>query len=280
MAQSQLEPAVRLIAPPRRWRGLGLGELWRTRRILLVLSQRDFKSRYRNLVLGFVWVILEPLLLTIIISALLGTILGRGERYGLPFPVFLFLAWTSFRVWSRMVNQGGGSIRGNGALVERVHLPRAHFPLSVGAVSFIDFLAMSVVLLGLEAWYGITPGIGMLTLPILLAIMYAFGLGLAFFFSAASMSVPDMDILRTLIVRSWFWLSPVFYSSADIPEQWRTLYYLNPMVVVIEGMRWAFARTPVPPPEAWIIGGASAAVTLVVGYLFFRFREPWFADLM
>lgn len=232
------------------------------------------------MLLGFLWVVLEPLLLTIIITVLLGLIIDRGERYGLPFPVFLFLAWTGFRVFSRLVNQGGASIRGNGALVDRIYLPRAFFPLSAGVVSLLDFAAMTAALSALLLFYSIAPGIGLLTLPLLLAIMFAFGLGLAFFFSASAMSVPDMDIVRALMVRSWFWLCPVIYPSTIVPEELRGLYYLNPMVVVIEGLRWAFAQTPAPPPEAWILGSLTAVVTLVVGYLYFRRREPFFADLM
>jgi lipopolysaccharide transport system permease protein len=280
MSETLTERPVRVVVPPPRWPGLGLRELWQTRRILVVLSKRSFRARYSNMLLGVVWVILEPLLLTAIIAVLLGVVLDRGERYGLPYPVFLFLAWTGYRVWSRLANQGGLSIRGNGPLVERVYLPRAHFPLSVAGVSLVDLAAMVGALLVLLAVYGISPGIGLLTVPLIVLIMYAFGIGLAFFFSAASMSVPDVDIVRTLMVRAWFWLSPVIYSSADVPEQWRMLYYLNPMVVVIEGLRWAFAQAPMPPPEAWVLGATTAAITLVVGYVYFRRREPWFADLM
>ena len=280
MAQQDPDLPLLIVVPPPRWRGLGIGELWRERRILSVLSRRQLKARYRNMLLGFLWVVLEPLLLTIIITVLLGLIIDRGERYGLPFPVFLFLAWTGFRVFSRLVNQGGASIRGNGALVDRIYLPRAFFPLSAGVVSLLDFAAMAVALIALLVFYAIVPGIGLLTLPLMLAIMFAFGLGLAFFFSAAAMSIPDMDIVRALMVRSWFWLCPVIYPSTIVPEEIRWLYYLNPMVVVIEGLRWAFAQAPVPPPEAWLLGSMTAAITLVPGYVYFRRREPFFADLM
>lgn len=279
MANTRTDSTAATISPPRRWRGLGLTELWDGRRILAVLSKRQFKAKYNSLALGFVWVILEPLLLTIIITLLLEAVLERGGRYGLPFPVFLFTGWIALRVWSRLVTSGGSSIKGNKALVERIYLPRAFFPLSEMVVSFVDFAAMVVALLALLFYYGISPGIGMLALPLLVAIMFAFGMGLAFFFSAASLRAPDLDIVRALIVRSWFWLSPVLYTIENVPEEWRNLYFLNPLAVVVEGLRWAFTQTPMPPAEAWAIGGTSAALILVVGYLYFRRQEPWFADL-
>lgn len=280
MSDPRTEPIAAAITPPTRWRGLGFAELWDRRHVLAVLSKRQLKAKYSSLALGFVWVILEPLLLTIIITVLLEAVLGRAERYGLPFPVFLFTGWTAIRVWSRLVTSGGSSIKGNRALVERVYLPRAFFPLSEMVVSVVDFTAMAVALLALLFYYGITPGVGMVALPLIVAIMFAFGMGLAFFFSAASLRAPDLDIVRALIVRSWFWLSPILYTIEDVPEEWRSLYFLNPLAVVIEGIRWAFAQAPMPPIEAWIIGGVSSVLLLIAGYLYFRRQEPWLADLL
>jgi lipopolysaccharide transport system permease protein len=120
----------------------------------------------------------------------------------------------------------------------------------------------------------------MLSLPIVLAIMYAAGLGLAFFFAAASLRYADVDFVLPLLGQAWFWASPIVYPSTVVPEAWRTLYYLNPMVVVIEGTRWAFAQAPMPPLEAWVLGASTAGLLLVFGYLYFRQREPLFADLM
>ncbi len=278
MTSSPGDPTVTLIKPPRRWPGFGFGELWRGRRVLLALAQQQFKARYSNMALGVAWVLLEPLLLTAIMAIMLGFILGRGDRYGLPYPVFLFTAWTAFRVFSRVVSQGGSSVRANGTLLERVYLPRALFPLSVALTSLVDLAFMVIALLALLFVYGITPGIGVLALPVLVAILYTFSLGLAFLFSATSMSLPDVEFVRGLMVRAWFWLSPIIYPSTLVPEELRNFYYLNPLVVVVEGFRWAFAQSPMPPPEAWLIGASSASVILVGGYIYFRRREPFFAD--
>lgn len=270
--------AITTIKPPPRWPGFGLGELWRLRRVLFVLAHRQFRARYSRMVLGVVWVLLEPLLLSFIVAALLTLIFDRGDRYGLPFPVFLFIGWLAFKVFSRVVSQGGSSIRSNGSLVERIYIPRAYFPLSVGLNSLVDLLFMTIALVPLLIWYDIRPGVGLLTVPILVLILYAFSLGLAFFFAAGSLALPDLDFVRGLFVRAWMWISPVIYPASFVPEDIRTLYWLNPMAVVIEGFRWAFAQSPAPPPEAWIIGGVSASVILVAGYAYFRQRQAAFPD--
>lgn len=274
------EPTVTVFKPPGRWPGLGLGEMWRMRSVLWVLTRRQFKTRYENMVLGALWVLIEPLLLTVLITVFMGLVLGREDRMGLPFPVFLFCAWVVWRPFARVVNQGGSAIRGNAALVERIYLPRAFFAMSVALVSVLDFIFMVLALGLLLLFYGVTPGLGLLLVPVLLVIMYAFALGAAYLSSAIGMSFPDMEFVRPMLVRAWFWMSPILYPSAAVPEDWRSLYYLNPMVVVIEGSRWAFTQTPMPPIEAWLIGASGAAVALIAGFTYFRRRESFFSDLM
>jgi lipopolysaccharide transport system permease protein len=280
MPGTPAKPDVKLITPPARWPGLGLGEMWRARRVLWVLSQRQFKARYSNMVLGVLWVLLEPLMLTIIITVFMGLVMGRGERLGLPFPVFLFAAFVVWRPFTKVVNAGGASIKANAVFVERIYLPRAFLPLSDALVSVVDLAFMALAFSLLIMLFGITPGMGLLVWPIALVVMYAFGLGAAFFSAAVGMSFPDIDFIRPLLVRAWFWMSPILYPSTMVPEEWRNLYYLNPMVLVIDATRWAFTQTPSPPLQEWIIGASSAGVVLVFGYVYFRRRDPLFSDLL
>jgi lipopolysaccharide transport system permease protein len=280
MSRPADDPIVTVLRPPDHWPGFGLRELWLTRRIIFVLVQRMLLVRYRQAVLGFAWIIIQPLVLTIIITVFLGLILGDQTRYGLPFPVFLFSAWLVWRPFQRVLMEGSKSIEANGSLVKRVDLPRAVFPISISIATMVDLLSLALALVVMLMVYSISPGIGLLTMPILVAIMYAAGLGAAFFFSASSLRYADMEFVVQLLAQAWFWGSPIIYPSTAIPEPWRTLYYFNPMVVVIEGTRWAFTQTPMPPLEAWLIGGASAAAMLISGYMYFRRRESVFADLI
>jgi lipopolysaccharide transport system permease protein len=246
----------------------------------MVLVRRGLLVRYRHAALGFAWIIIQPLVLTLIVSVFLGLIMGRGDRYGLPFPVFLFIAWTAWRVFQRIMTDGGSSILQNGSLIQRIYLPRVYFVLAIAIETFVDYVALVAALLVMLFVFDVSPGIGLLTLPILVAIVYAAGLGVAFFFAAAGLKYKDMFFVVPLVAQAWFWMSPIIYTSEVVPEQWRNFYYLNPLVVVIEGMRWGFAQTPMPPLEAWLIGGASATVMLVLGYVYFRQRESIFADLL
>jgi lipopolysaccharide transport system permease protein len=280
MTTAQPEVTSTTIQPPDRWPILGFGELWQTRRILWVLAQRVIKVRYQQTVLGILWVVLQPLLLTIIISVFMGLILDRGQRLDLPFAVFLFPAWVVWRTFSKDISEGGNSVLANGALVQRIYLPRLYFPLSIILASLVDLFFMTMALLVLLIVYGVAPGIGLLALPFALLIMYAAAIGVALFFAATSVQYRDMDILVPLMVQAWFWSSPIIYPTQLIPEWIRTFYYLNPLAVVIDTFRWAFTQTPAPPLEAWFLGSSVAAIMLVVGFVFFRRREPLFADWM
>jgi lipopolysaccharide transport system permease protein len=280
MQSPSAEPPTAVIEPPRRWPGTGLDEMWASRRILWVLARRLVMIRYRNTALGIAWVIIQPLLLTVLIAVFLGLLMGRDDRMGIPYPVFLFTAWVGWRVFTRVMSQGGNSIESNSTLIQRIYLPRVFLPLAVVLASLLDFFFMVVALLVLLAVYGISPGVGVVTVPVLTLIMYAAALGTAFIFSTSSLRHPDIDVLIPLLVQAWFWMSPVIYPSSIIPEPWRTLYYLNPMAVVIEGLRWAFAQSPVPPPEEWLLGSATAALLLVLGFVYFRKGESTISDLL
>jgi lipopolysaccharide transport system permease protein len=271
-------PRPHPIVPAREWPVFGFGELWRTRRILLVLSQRILKVRYQQTALGIVWVILQPLALVIIVSVFLGLVIARGQRLDLPFPAFLFPAWVVWRIFSKVISEGGNSVLSNGALVQRIYLPRVFFPLAIALSSLVDLFFLIVAMLVMLFIYGIVPGVGVLMLPVALAIMYAAAVGTAFLFGATSPQYRDMDILVPLITQAWFWMSPIIYPSQSIPENLRAFFYLNPVAVVIDTFRWAFTGTPHPPLEAYVAGASVAALLLVVGFIYFRRREPLFAD--
>lgn len=277
------DPKMSLLRPPSRWPNFGFVEAWRMRRILFVLAQRLLLVRYRQAVLGFAWIIIQPLVLSLIMAVFLGLALNRGSVDGIPFPLYIFAAWVPFRVFTRVVSEGATSVSGNGSLVQRIYLPRMFFPLSIAIATLADYAAMVVTMLVLMLLYGYVPGLELLMLPLTMAILYAAGLGVGFFFAASSLRYQDMTFVIPLLTQVWFWASPIFYSSAIVPAAWRHLYYLNPMVVTIEATRWAFlgsAHVPAPTLSAWVIGASSAGIMLVAGFFYFKQREPVFADLM
>jgi len=268
------------VVPAGQWPILGFSELWEGRRILFVLAQRLLKVRYQHTALGIAWVVLQPLVLVLIVSVFMGFVIDRGVRDGLPFAVWLFPAWVAWRIFQKVASEGGSAVGANGALVQRIYLPRIYFPTAVALASVIDLVFMMVAQLVLQMAYGIVPGPGLLMLPVAVVIMYLAALGFSFFFSSSSLQYRDMDIVKPLVMQAWFWMSPIIYPVSRLPEEIQPIYYLNPIAVVVEAFRWAFTRTPMPPPEAWVAGAFSATVFFVAGYVYFRRHEPLFADLM
>ena len=277
-AAPDLTPNV--IEPADKWPILGFRELWQTRRTLWVLTRRVIKVRYQDTVLGIGWVVLQPLILVLIVSVFMGLILERGQRMDLPFAAFLFPGWVVWRTFSKVIGEGGSSILANGALVQRIYLPRLYFPLSINLASVVDLVFMIMALLVLLLVYGISPGIGLVSIPLAILIMYALQVGVSLIFGALSVQYRDMDLIVPLVIQVWFWSSPIIYATQLIPERYQPFYYLNPIAVVIDAFRWGFTQTPAPPTYAWVEGGVVSAVVLVIGYVLFRRREPLFADYL
>ena len=276
---SQPQPAmtVTVIEPPGRWPGLGLGEFWRLRRICLVLTRRNLMVRYRQTVIGAAWSLLQPILLMIVFTVFFG-FLGRGLTNGLPFPVFYLLGLVPYQMVSKILSEGNSSVVGNSALVTRVYFPRIYFPTSVALASLTDFMIALIPIAALLVVFNLVPGPTVVFAPMLVAVAWFAALGIAYLFSALNVAYRDITQLMPFFTQLLMFISPIIYSSTIIPEPYRMLYYLNPFALVVEGFRWSLANGPVPPWYAWILGPVVAGGLLFVGYVFFRTREPLFAD--
>jgi lipopolysaccharide transport system permease protein len=277
VARGRGDTSITVIGPPRGWPGLGLAEFWRYREICFVLVKRNLMVRYRQTVVGAGWSILQPLALMAVFSVFFG-LLARLPTNGLPFPVFYFLGLLPWQMTSKIMTEGTHSVVANSALVTRVYFPRAYFPTSVALSSFIDLLLATTALVVLLAISGIVPGATVVVAPYFIAVAWMAGLGVAFWLSALNVTYRDVSQMLPFLTQMWMFGSPIIYPSALIPEPFHTWYFLNPMALVVEGMRWAIAGTPVPVPVAWVLGTASAVFLLVSGYVFFRRREATFAD--
>jgi lipopolysaccharide transport system permease protein len=275
--QGPVQPTV--IEPPRRWPGFGLAEFWQLRRICLVLARRSLMVRYRQTLIGVSWSLLQPILLMIAFSVFFG-ILARMPTGGMPFPVFFFIGLVPMQMASKILTEGSTSVIANAGLLTRVYFPRAYFPTAVALAALIDlalaFGAMAILLL----WFNVVPGSNVAFVPILIAIGWTSALGVAYWLSALNVAYRDVTQLLPFLAQLWMFTSPVIYSSTLVPESFRPIYFVNPMALVIEGFRWSIAGGAPPPPYAWGIGVAVAALSLGSGYLFFRRREPGFADVV
>jgi lipopolysaccharide transport system permease protein len=256
-----------------------LAETWQARDLLYTFADRDLRLRYRQTALGVVWVVLQPLIAAGIFTFVFGTVAHLSSD-GKPYLLFTFAALTGWNLFSGILTRASACLVGNANLVSRVYFPRLLLPLSVIPAALVDFavsLAMFAVLLVV---YGVRPTPALLTLPLWMLLLAAgsFGTGLV----AASLTVRYRDVQYVLpvMVQLLLYASPVAYAAARVPERWHTLYYLNPLVAVIEGLRWSMLGTDAPSAGSVAWSALVAALAVAAGVVVFRRMERGFADVI
>ena len=277
-AVNQAPPTI-LIEPPRRWEALGLREFWRYRELLYFLIWRDIKVRYKQTVIGAAWAILQPFLTMIVFSVIFGGLIGVPSG-GVPYPIFSYTGLLPWSFFAAALNRSSNSLIYDSNLISKIYFPRLILPFSAVLAMTLDFAAAFIILLAMMFFYGIVPGIAVLTVPffLLLALMTALGCGL--WLSALNVKYRDVVYVIPFLTQLWFFITPVIYPSSVIPAAWQALYSLNPMVGVIEGFRWALLGTA-PAPSASILISTAAVIALLGGGLFyFRRMENEFADVI
>lgn len=274
-----VEVPVTVIEPSRGWVSLRLRALWRSRELLYFLIWRDVKVRYKQTLLGAAWAILQPLLTMVVFSIFFGK-LARMPSDGVPYPLFAYVALVPWTFFANGLILSSGSLVSNQTLLRKVYFPRLVIPISAVASGLIDFGIAFVVLLGLAARYGVTPTSHMLWLPalVLLALVTALGVGL--WFSALNVLYRDIQYVVPFLVQVWLYATPIVYPSSLVPERWRTLYALNPMVGVVEGFRWALLGTGTAPGPMILVSATAALALMIGGLFFFRRMEKSFSDVV
>ena len=255
-------------------------DLWRFRGLFYFLAWRDILVRYKQTVIGIAWNLLRPLITMIIFTIVFGKI-AKLPSNGVPYPIFVFSALLPWQFFSNSLTECSMSLVGNSNLISKVYFPRLIIPASSVIVSFVDFIISFVILIGLMLWYQFIPDWKILTLPLFILLTFATSIGIGLWLTALNVKYRDFRYIVPFIVQFGLFISPVGFSSNVVPEKWRLLYSLNPMVGVIDGFRWA------------ILGGNSAIylpgflfslilifVFLTSGIYYFRKTEKSFADLI
>jgi lipopolysaccharide transport system permease protein len=276
---SAVELPRTVVRPSRGWVSLKLRELWEYRELLYFFIWRDVKVRYKQTALGLTWVVLQPFFTMLIFSLFFGR-LAKVPSDGVPYPIFAFTALLPWTFFAHGVTQSSNSVVSNSNLINKVYFPRMTIPIAAVLSGLADLLPGFVVLLGMMFYYGIFPSAQIVWLPafVLLALIAAMGVGIGL----AAVNVHFRDVRHTVpfLVQSWLFITPIAYPSSLLPERWKTIYALNPMVGVVEGFRWALLDTePAPGPIVWVSAGA-AVVLLVATALYFRRLEKTFADVV
>jgi lipopolysaccharide transport system permease protein len=267
------------IAPSTGWVSLKLHELWEYRELLYFLVWRDIKVRYKQTVLGVAWAIIQPFLTMVVFSVFFGR-LAKIPSDGVPYPVFSYAALVPWTFFAHGLTQASNSIVGSSNLIKKIYFPRLAVPISSVTSGVVDFVLAFTVLLGMMFYYGIVPTVNLLWTPLLLLLALVTSLGVGFWLSALNVQFRDVRYTVPFLTQLWLFATPVAYPSSLLPEPWRTLYGLNPMVGVVEGFRWALLGTDTAPGPIIIVSALISLVLLVGGAFYFRHLERTFADLV
>jgi lipopolysaccharide transport system permease protein len=256
---------------------LNLGELWARRELLYFLVWRDVKIRYKQTVLGAGWAILQPLLTMLIFNLFFGR-LAKVPSDGVPYPLFCFAALVPWSFFAQGVTQASNSMVGNTHLITKVYFPRLAIPLSSVLAGVVDLAFSLATLFGLMLYFGVTPGVQALWLPLFLVLAVVTALGIGLWLSALNVEFRDVRHAVPFLIQVWMFATPIAYPSSLLPEPWRTVFGLNPLTGVVEGVRWSLLHTGPPPVGLAAVSAATALALLVSGAFMFRRMEKSFAD--
>jgi len=270
-------PIVR-IRPLQGWVPIDFQALWSYRELLYFLTWREIKVRYKQTVLGFLWAIIQPLMMMIVFTLFFGT-LAKVPSEGIPYPLFNYAALLPWTLFAEGITRSSLSMVRDVNLVQKIYFPRLVMPAAGILSPLVDFCIAFTILIGMMFYYGYAPTVNLLWLPafILLALLTSLGVGL--WLSAINVKYRDVRYAIPFLVQLWLFASPVVYASSLLPERFQALYGLNPMAGVIEGFRWALLGTE-PPGSLIAVSVAIVVVVLISGAFYFRRMEKTFADVL
>lgn len=255
-------------------------ELWRYRELFYFLAWKDILVRYKQTVIGIAWSVVRPLLSMAILTVIFGRIakLPSGDT---PYPILVYVGMLPWHFFSNTLSLSGNSLINNRNMITKVYFPRIIIPSTAMVVSLVDFLISFAILVCLMLWYGFWPNWKVIVLPLLLLLAALTSLGAGYWVGALNVKYRDFRHIVPFIVRFGLYISPVGFSSTLVPEKWRLLYSMNPMVGVIGGFRWALLGKEVNLYlPGFLLSVGLAMVLFIGGAWFFTITERKFADII
>ncbi len=277
--QNAIEATVVNIRPSSGLRTVDIGELWRYRDLLYFLIWRDIKVRYAQSVLGVSWAVIQPLFFMVLFTFVFGRLAKIGSD-GVPYAIFSYTALVPWTYFSTALTDSAGSLILNTQMLSKVYFPRLIMPVASVLGRLVDFSIALVLVFGMMAWFRMVPTTWILILPVLVFLMVLTAGGLGMWLTALAVQYRDVKYAMTFTVQLLMYAAPVVYPASLIPDRFRLVYGLNPMVGVIEGFRSALLSTNPMPWDLIAVGAAAAIVVVVTGALYFRRMERNFADVV
>lgn len=274
-----VDPAEPLyvVEPPRAWRLPDLQEVWRYRDLFLVLCWRELKLRYRQTALGVIWVILQPLLSSLLLAVIFSRVIGVKST--IPYVLVVFTGMVMWQLFGSGVQRASSSVVMDANLISKVYFPRMIVPLSGIGAALVDFFVSLGVLVVLLAGYRIVPTWRVVTFPAFVVLATAAAIGVSLWMSALNVRYRDFMFAAPFLLQVWMYASPVVYPESVVPERWRVFYELNPAVGFIEGTRWSFFGGEFPMRAVTVSALISVAL-IVTGAIMFRHIERELTDVL
>ena len=257
-----------------------LREAWEYRELLALLAWRDILVRYKQTVIGVAWSVIRPLLLMVVFTVVFGK-LARMPSDDVPYPILVFAALLPWQLFATAFTEASNSLINNASMLSKVYFPRLILPVSAVIVSLMDFLIASAIFGFLMAWYQFVPPWRIVFLPFFLILTLMGALGLGMWMGALNVKYRDFRYIVPFIVQVGLYASPVGFSTNVIPEEWKLIYSLNPMVGVIDGFRWAvLGRDSQLYVHGFVVSAAMVFAIFCFGIVYFRKTERSFADVI
>lgn len=272
-------PAEVVIRPAERWGSLQLREVWEHRELLYILTRRELQIRYKQSFVGIGWAVLQPITLTFVFALFFGRLADVGSE-GLPYPVFALTAFVPWLFFAQSITMSAGSLVVEADLLSKVYFPRVVVPLSRILSLLIDLVIALAVVVIFMILYDVSVEASALVVPLFVGLEVLAAIGIGVFLAALNVRYRDVQVTVPLIVLLWLFATPVVYPGSLVTGPWEYVYAINPMVAVIEGIRWALLGTT--PPDPAVVGISVAAALLALGgaSLYFSRTERSFADII
>jgi len=256
-------------------------DLWHYRELFYFLAWRDILVRYKQTVVGIAWAVLQPFLTTVVFTIVFSRIAKLPHPVGVPYSLLVMAAQLPWQFFSSSLSGSSNSLIGNANLISKVYFPRLIVPAGSVITSFVDLLITLGLMAVMMLWYQFAPDWRVLTLPLFVALAFGAALGAGLWLCALNVKYRDFRYIIPFIVQFGLYLSPVGFSSSIVPEKWRLLYSLNPMVGVIDGFRWALLRgeSPLWWPSI-LMSMILTSFLCLTGISYFRKMERTFADVI
>lgn len=272
-----IQPVI--IQPSKGWSALKLRDLWVYRELILFMTWRDLKVRYKQTILGVGWAVLQPFLTMVVFSIFFGN-LAKVPSDNVPYPIFSYTALIPWTLFSKALQDASRSLVASSHMITKIYFPRMILPLASVLAGVVDFFIAFFVLIGMMLYYGFMPtrNIWVLPLFLLLALITAVGVGL--WLAALNVIYRDVGYILPFITQFWMFITPIAYPSSLIPDRWRVLYAINPLTGVVEGFRWALLGSGQGPDIMTLVSSLVAILILISGMFYFRRMERLFADMV